>query len=46
MDLNREFFKEKFKMAKKYLKKCSTSLAIVEIQTETTLRFILPQLDG
>jgi hypothetical protein len=37
--LNREFSKEEVQMANKYMKKCSTSLAIKETQTKTALRF-------
>jgi hypothetical protein len=39
--LNREFSKEKVKMASKYMKKCSTSLVIKEIQIKTISRFHL-----
>jgi hypothetical protein len=40
-DLNREFPIEESQMAEKYLQQCSTSLAIRDIQTKTTLRFHL-----
>jgi hypothetical protein len=38
-ELNREFSKEEVQMTSKYLKKCSTSLVIKEIQIKATLRF-------
>ena len=40
-ELNKEFSTEEYQMAKKYLKKCSTSLVFREMQIKTTLRFHL-----
>jgi hypothetical protein len=39
-EMNRQFSKE-VQMVKKHRKKCSTPLAIKEMQIETTLRFYL-----
>jgi hypothetical protein len=38
-ELNKEFSPEEYRLASKYLKKCSTSLMIREMQIKTTLRF-------
>jgi hypothetical protein len=40
-ELKRAFSKEEVQMSEKYMKKCSSSLAIKEIQINTTLRFHL-----
>jgi hypothetical protein len=41
IELNRDFTTEESQRAEKHLKKCSKSLAIRKIQTETILRFHL-----
>ena len=43
-ELNREFLTKEFQMAKRYLRICSTSLGIREMQIKTTLRYHLTRV--
>jgi hypothetical protein len=44
-ELNRALSKKETQMAKKYMRKCSTSLAIKEMQIKTMLRFRLTSIE-